>query len=696
MTELIVTSTKDALVWMVLLVSGAAAFEMPGQECRKYMDAYVPGATNEELVMILKCDDAAVQQLVARLADDKYETRLRAERVLTAMGPDALPLLEKAREDADDPHTRFVLERVINNIGKPSVARERIFMTMLALRLLDPQSPEYNAVLNAHLSGKNYAVEKLALEELMRTRRAAAAPTVLAYMKKVSPGFSTLRPRRMAAIYRWLGDEALSGKDSGAIRSALLGEVGRVQGPAAPALVEALNRRAGREEVAAALAKLLARDEKAAEAIGRFVEKISGEKIAAKSLAAWLQSGKNFADTPDTKWNDAMAALVDSWRVACKAAERAETDCLNAPDTFLTACLDIEEFRAADLRAQWIEALFGNHNYTLQAKVIQFLALDGGVEINRIYFSASGKTAVDLDFLAGLTAGNIDIARLRKMLHEGCLLMTLKGEFDAKALRSSLDKYPGMCRLTHKQHDVYIVPGMSLCVLDDSTFLIGTGKGLPEVVKKIIDGSASVSGVAPGRLGAYRKNNGSKALLEALDRLSAENRPDPEVRFSAEGGIFRATLHRVEGHLAVPFAIKSVRVRLCEDDGLRARVKFECGSDTQAQALAAACKTIAKLVGEGKFGVKDKDSVIFNDILRDASIIAAGGTVTADVKIPAKVCAGIICFFSSNPVERYTSDRQEKEKENKINPFHGAPQKPGPIPGEGQKQPPVKQVPGGN
>ena len=692
MSEYIVSSAKDALVWLVLLISGAVSMDMPQSDSDAYMDRYLPGAAAEELAMVLRHSDTDVTQLVERLAAADYATRLHAEQLLTAMGSEVLPALEKARETTDDPHTYFVLESIIHNINKPSVSREHDMLIMLALRRLDPQVPDYDAILREYLSGKNYFVEKVALDVLMQRRGSAAVPTVLQYVKKVSPTFSNRRPGRMAQIYRWLGDESLSGKDSGVIRSALLAESARARGRAFPALIEAIDRRAGRAEVAKLLAYAVARDKNPTQTVLLFAQEVSGKKVEAKSLTEWLKSDKNFADVPAAKWNEALAHLGDALLQADKAAERAAMNDLLVPDTFLAACLDIDELRSGEAYTRWITELFGHTNYTLQDKAVDFLAFDAGIEINRIYLVASGPTPVDNQLFVSLITGRIDIARLRRAIRQGRIMLALKGEFDAAALNACLARRSCIVNLKHGSRDTYITKEMSLCVLNDSTILVGLGESRPEVYQQMQNGGIMLPGMTPGAIAGYRKTNGSQALYDALDILDAAKRPERTVLFPEESGIFCAVFQRtaVKEQTAT---IVSTRLRLFEDDGLHAEIKFHCVDDDAAQKFALECKA---LVTAGKIFAKSPDKV-FSDIFAAANIITDGSSVTVKVKIPAALCEKAIRFFASNPVDKYTSDEPlEDEKKRDKAQFPGGRIKPGTTPGGQQKQPPVQKEPGGN
>ena len=107
MNNVIISTAKDVLVWLVVLVSSAGDFDIPPDACGTYMDHFLKGADAKAILAVTSPDESSLAAYVEALGSDEYALRRKAEDFLLAAGAEAAPYLKKAAEKIDDPHVRF-------------------------------------------------------------------------------------------------------------------------------------------------------------------------------------------------------------------------------------------------------------------------------------------------------------------------------------------------------------------------------------------------------------------------------------------------------------------------------------------------------------------------------------------------------------------------------------------------------------
>ena len=664
MSGIFVPTAKDILVWLVVLASGAGNFDIPLSACDKYIESYFPGANAGIIAAVASPDEGNLQKMITLLGSDEYSERCAAEYALLAAGPDIVPYLEKVFAEQKEIHVRFVLERIIRKL-KATAPGASLGYRMLALRVLPTyEVTRWEKTLTAQLSGQPFCIERLALLQLMEHKKDDAVPIVLDYLKKNADSCSKKHPSHLADVYKWLGTSSRKGRDGkDEILSALLDQTETAKGPAVPALLDAINRHGSKGNVLGALAVLYEKGgsavmqdgkESPARFIVKFAEAVSSQKPDTHDrFRDWSRSARKDANTEkpgDDRWNAAVAQLVDDYRRREIKLERMQVAMLLPADTFMTGCIDVEQFRQTPLRRKWLAELFDPTNHTLVKKVRDLLTLSGDFRTNRIYFSASGPAVVDKRFLLDMMTGVINADALFRMLAGNTAFVVIKGEFDNADLADTLQEVTRGNTETHWGFVLCKAAGLTITVVDDSTILIGYGAkfGRPAVLNAL----KSLTGA------------GKNPPVDFLKLI--ENAPDDKTLWGVVNNFAK--------HFDVPVNVSRLNFEGQAGEGFSGKVTMFCPSEDDAKSAADILKTTAAFAKNfiPRFRPKTKP---FSGIYDKMDIKADGKRAVVAFELDREVCAKIVNLYCSQALSRYViggeKERPSQENSPEFHPHGG-------------------------
>jgi len=654
MSGIFVPTAKDILVWLVVLISGAGNFDMPPSACEKYMELYFPGANADVIAAIASPDEGNLQKMITLLGSDEYSERCVAEYALLAAGPDIVPYLEKVFAERKDIHVRFVLERIIRKL-RATAPGTSLGYRMLALRVLPAyEGTQWEKTLTAQLSGQPFCIERLALLQLMKHKKDDAVPIVLNYLKKNADSCSKKHPSHLADVYKWLGTSSRKGRDGkDEILSALLDQTETAKGPAVPALLDAINRHGSKGKVLGALAVLYEKGgsavmqdgkESPARFIVKFAEAVSSQKPDThdkfRDWSRSVQKDASIEKPADDGWNAAVTRLVEDYRRREIRLERMQVAMMLPADTFMTGCIDVEQFRQTPLRRKWLAELFGPTNHTLVKKVRDLLTLSGGLRTNRIYFSASGPAVIGKKLLLDMMTGVINADALVRMLAGGTAFVVIRGEFDNAELADTLQEVTRGNSETHWGFVLCKAAGLTITVVDDSTILVGYGAEGGRLA--VLNALKSLTGTG---------NNPPSEFLELI-----ENAPDDKTLWGVVSNFAE--------YFDVPVNVSRLNFEGQAGEGFSGKATMFCPSEDDAKSAADILKTTAAFAKDfiPKFRPKTKP---FSKIYDKMDIKADGKRAVVTFEVDRELCAKIVNLYCSQALSRYViggeKERQSRE-----------------------------------